>query len=155
MVTPGLGFIFNNCMYQFHPFPGHPNSIAPGKSRITGAAPTLVLRDGQPWITVGAMGGTRMPTAIVNALLALIDQGRTPVEAVEAPRFHAEGPGLEMESRLYWRVHRELEALGWAVRSSLKGYDRAFAMVFLAMRSSKGAFSGGSDPRGGGGMAVG
>ncbi len=154
VVTPGLGFIFNNCMYQFHPFPGHPNSIAPGKSRITGAAPTLVLREGRPWMAVGAMGGTRMPTAIVNTLLGVIDHGRTPIEAVEAPRFHAEGPWLEMESRLYWRVHRELETLGWIVRPSSKGYDRAFAMVFLAIRSLDGAFSGGSDPRGGGGMAV-
>ncbi|MEP7206742.1 MAG: gamma-glutamyltransferase family protein [Casimicrobiaceae bacterium] len=154
VVTPGLGFIYNNCMYQFHPFPGHPNSIAPGKSRMTGAAPTLVMRAARPWMALGALGGTRMPTAIVNALLAVVEQGMRPVEAVEAARFHAEGPWLEMESRLYWRLHRELESLGWKLRPSAKGYDRAFAMVFMAMRREDGAFAGGSDPRGGGGIAI-
>ena len=154
VVTPGLGFVYNNCMYQFHPFPGHPNSIAPGKSRMTGAAPTLVLREGAPWMTVGALGGTRMPTAIVNTIVGIVDHGLRPVEAVAAPRFHAESAWLEMESRLYWRWRGELEALGWKLRPSMKGYDRAFALVFAALRNADGSFTGGSDPRGGGGMAV-
>lgn len=153
VVTPGLGFIYNNCMYQFHPFPGHPNSIAPGKSRMTGAAPTLVLRGAQPWMAIGALGGTRMPTAIVNTILGVFEHGMRPGEAVDAARFHAEGPWLEMESRLYWRFRHELEALGWKLRASTKGYDRAFALAFLAMREADGSFSGGSDPRGGGGVA--
>ena len=154
VVTPGLGFIYNNCMYQFNPFPGHPNSIAPGKSRITGAAPTLVLREAKPWMAIGALGGTRMPTAIVNTLLGIAEHGLRPVEAVDAPRFHAEGPWLEMESRMYWRLRGALEARGWKLRASSKGYDRAFALVFVALREAGGDFSGGSDPRGGGGIAA-
>jgi gamma-glutamyltranspeptidase / glutathione hydrolase len=154
VVTPGLGFVYNNCMYQFHPFPGHPNSIAPGKSRLTGAAPSLVLRDSVPWMALGALGGTRMPTAIVNTLCGIVDHGMRPVEAVDAPRFHAEGAWLEMESRLYWRLRNELESRGWRLRPSAKGYDRAFALVFVAMRDTAGAFSGASDPRGGGGFAI-
>ena len=35
VVVEGLGFLFNNSMHIFHPFPGHPNSIAPGKARTT------------------------------------------------------------------------------------------------------------------------
>ncbi|MGE0798884.1 MAG: gamma-glutamyltransferase [Lautropia sp.] len=154
VVTPGLGFIYNNCMYQFHPLPGHPNSIEPGKSRLTGAAPTMVLRDGRVWMAVGALGGTRMPTAIANTIINVIEHGLRPGEAVDAPRFHAESASLEMESRLYWSHRKALEALGWSLRPSSKGYDRAFALTFLAMRSDDGAFSGGSDPRGGGGIAV-
>lgn len=154
VVTPGLGFIYNNCMYQFHPYPGHPNSIAPGKSRMTGAAPTIILRDARPWMAIGALGGTRMPTAIVNTILGIVEHDMRAIEAVEAPRFHAEGPWLEMESRLYWRLHRELAALGWKLRASSKGYDRAFALAFLALAETDGSFSGGSDPRGGGGVAL-
>jgi hypothetical protein len=59
-----------------------------------------------------------------------------------------------MESRLYWRLRDELEELGWRLRPSMKGYDRAFALVFCALRNEDGAFGGGSDPRGGGGMAI-
>lgn len=154
VVTPGLGFVYNNCMYQFHPFPGHPNSIAPGKSRLTGAAPTLVFKDALPWMALGALGGTRMPTAIVNTFCAIVEHGMRPVEAVDAPRFHAEGAWLEMESRLYWRLRDELESRGWRLRPSTKGYDRAFALVFAAVRDADGAFHGGSDPRGGGGLAI-
>lgn len=154
VVTPGLGFVYNNCMYQFHPFPGHPNSIAPGKSRLTGAAPTLVFKESAPWMALGALGGTRMPTAIVNTFCNIVEHGMRPTEAVDAARFHAEGPWLEMESRLYWRLRDELEAQGWRLRPSAKGYDRAFALVFVAMRGADGAFNGGSDPRGGGGLAI-
>jgi len=154
VITPGLGFIYNNCMYQFHPFPGHPNSIAPGKARMTGAAPTLVMRGARPWLAVGALGGTRMPTAIVGTITGLVDHGRSPIEAVEAPRFHAEGPALEMESRLHWQHHEALAARGWKLRGSAKGYDRAFALVFAALADPDGRFRGGSDPRGGGGIAI-
>ena len=154
VITPGLGFIYNNCMYQFHPIPGQPNSIAPGKARLTGAAPTMVLRDGRPWLVVGALGGTRMPTAITNSIVGIVDHGLTPVEAVEAPRFHAEGPWLEMETRLYWRLREPLEKLGWKLRPSKRGYDRAFALVFAASVERDGRFRGGSDPRGGGAVSI-
>jgi gamma-glutamyltranspeptidase/glutathione hydrolase len=154
VVTPGLGFIYNNCMYQFHPIPGHPNSIAPGKSRLTGAAPTLILRDSKVEMAIGALGGTRMPTAIVNTILGIAMHGLRPVEAVEAPRFHAEGPWLELESRLYWKHRHALKSFGWRMRPSSKGYDRAFALTFVASRSADGRFQGGSDPRGGGGIAI-
>ena len=42
----GLGFMYNNSMVNFNPLPGHRNSIAPGKGRTTGMAPTIVYRDG-------------------------------------------------------------------------------------------------------------
>ena len=154
VVTRGLGFGYNNCMYQVHPFPGHPNSIAPGKARLTGAAPTLVMRDQRPWLTVGALGGTRMPTAITNTIVGIVDHGMSPLEAVDAPRFHAEGPWLEMETRLYWRLRGRLEKLGWNLRPSKRGYDRAFALVFAALATTDGGFRGGSDPRGGGGVSL-
>src|SRR5581483_10017798 len=97
VITPGLGFIYNNCMYQFHPYPGHPNSIAPGKSRLTGICGTFVMKEGRPWLAVGALGGTRMQTAVLHTLLNIVDHGFSPVEAVEAPRFVAESTWLEME----------------------------------------------------------
>ena len=46
--TPGLGFMFNNCMSAFDPRPGRRNSIAPGKARSTAVAETIVLEDGSP-----------------------------------------------------------------------------------------------------------
>lgn len=153
VVVPGLGFVFNNCMYQYHPIPGNPNSIAPGKSRLTGITPTLLFRGGTPYAAVGGLGGTRILTAVLHTLLNLVDLEMTPTEAVDAPRFHAESPWLELETRLVHAHRAQLEAWGWRLRPSSRGYDRAFAIAHLAVRDASGHMNGGSDPRGGGGVA--
>ena len=153
VVVNGLGFVFNNCMYQFNPLPGTPNSIAPGKSRLSGIAPTVVLEDGTPWLAIGGSGGTRIPTALLHTLLHMIDHDMSAVEALDYPRFHAEGAFLELESRLAPRVRPELEELGWDVRTAPAGYDRRFALAVVAEASSGGGFRAGSDPRSGGGTA--
>ena len=71
VITPGLGFMYNNSMVNFNPLPGHPNSIAPGKGRTTGMTPTIVYRqdssDGDPQaqvplLVLGAPGATRIIT---------------------------------------------------------------------------------------------
>ena len=62
VVVDGLGFQLNNAMNCFHPLPGRANSIAPGKARLTGLCPTLVLRDGEPIIAIGAPGGSALAT---------------------------------------------------------------------------------------------
>lgn len=153
VVVPGLGFVFNNCMYQYNPIPGSPNSIAPGKSRLTGITPTLLLRDGRPFAAIGGLGGTRILTAVMHTLLNVVDLAMTPTEAVDAPRFHAEGPWLELESRLTAGMGTYLKDKGWQLRPSARGYDRAFAIAHIALRDAEGRFKGGSDPRGGGGIA--
>jgi gamma-glutamyltranspeptidase / glutathione hydrolase len=153
VITPGLGFIYNNCMYQFHPYPGHPNSIAPGKRRLTGICGTLAFKDGRPWLTVGALGGTRMQTAVLHTILNIVDHGKSALEAVEAPRFVAESAWLEMESR-FTEFAPRLERRGWRLRISPRGYDMAFGLAFAAMCADDGTFHGGSDPRGGGGISL-
>ena len=59
VITPGTGFMWNNSMVNFYPYPNHPNSIAPGKGRTTGMAPTIVFRDGKPTLVLGSPGATR------------------------------------------------------------------------------------------------
>jgi gamma-glutamyltranspeptidase / glutathione hydrolase len=96
-----------------------------------------------------------MPSAVLNTILELVDHGASPVEAVDAPRFHAESPWLEMESRLYCELGPALAQRGWRLRPSARGYEPlAFAQVFVALRERDGGFRGGSDPRGGGGIAL-
>ncbi len=61
VITPGLGFMYNNSMVNFHPWAGHANSIAPGKGRTTGMAPTIVYQRGDdamrhPRLVLGAAG---------------------------------------------------------------------------------------------------
>ena len=79
VVIPGTGVIMNNEMDDFSIAPGVPNAfgllgaeanaIVPGKRPLSSMSPTIVLRDGQPILAVGAAGG---PTIITQTLLAII-----------------------------------------------------------------------------------
>ncbi len=67
---------------------GEANSIAPGKRPLSSMAPTIVTRDGKPFMVVGTPGGSRIITAVVHTILNVIDYGMNIQEAVDAPRFH-------------------------------------------------------------------
>lgn len=56
VITPGMGFMYNNSMINFHPVSGYSNSIAPRKSRTTGMAPTIVYKGDKPVLVLGAPG---------------------------------------------------------------------------------------------------
>src|SRR5260370_39405683 len=64
VVTPGLGFGYNDYMNCFDPRPGRPNSVRPGKTRATSMTPTLVFDGDRLRACIGAPGGTKIVTAI-------------------------------------------------------------------------------------------
>jgi gamma-glutamyltranspeptidase/glutathione hydrolase len=155
VITPGLGFTYNNCMYQYNPFPGHPNSIEPGKRRITGMAPTIVFRNDRPWMVVGGPGGTRILTVVMHTFINVVEFGLSAFEAVSAPRFQCEGEDIEMESRLYFLVREELEAMGWKLEPSAYALDNGFARAYAIInRGEDRGLEGGADPRAGGCSAI-
>ncbi len=98
ITVPGLGFLLNNEMDDFTSKPGVPNlfglvqgeanTIAPGKRPVSSMAPTIVLRDGKLFAVLGGPGGSRIPSAILQAFLAVVDFGMSPQDAVDAPRIH-------------------------------------------------------------------
>ncbi len=155
VVVDGLGFLFNNSMQAFHPYPGHPNSIAPGKARTTGMSPTIVLADrAQPFIVLGAPGAVRIPTANLQTMVNVIDHGMSIVEAVSAPRIHSEGSWVDVEARLYHAVRDDLESRGHTPVKSRLSYDPFFALVHAVQRDPvSGRVTGAADPRGRGGCA--
>lgn len=69
---------------------GHANQLAPGKRPRVTLSPTLVLKDGKPYVAMSTPGGDNQDQAMIQALLNLIEFGMTPQEAVEAPRFQTE-----------------------------------------------------------------
>jgi gamma-glutamyltranspeptidase/glutathione hydrolase len=100
VITPGLGFMYNNSMVNFHPYAGHPNSIAPGKGRTTGMTPTVVLDGDQPVLVLGAPGATRIITAVLQVILNRLDFGMSMTDAVLAPRFDCQGETIFCQSRI-------------------------------------------------------
>ncbi|MBX3013157.1 MAG: gamma-glutamyltransferase family protein [Caldilineaceae bacterium] len=87
VITPGMGFMYNNSMINFHPWPGHPNSIGPRKGRTTGMCPTIVTQAGKPVLVLGSPGATRIITSNLQVILNVLDFGMSTTEAVHAPRF--------------------------------------------------------------------
>lgn len=100
VITPGMGFMYNNSMINFHPWAGHPNSIAPGKSRTTGMAPTIVLKDDKPVLVLGSPGATRIITSNVQVIINVLDFGMPVQEAVWAARFDCQGPLIRCHARI-------------------------------------------------------
>jgi gamma-glutamyltranspeptidase / glutathione hydrolase len=98
ITVPGLGFLLNNEMDDFAAKPGEPNlfklvqgeanAIAPNKRPVSSMVPTIILRDGKLFMTVGAPGGSRIPTTVMQVILNVLDFGMNVQDAVDAPRIH-------------------------------------------------------------------
>jgi gamma-glutamyltranspeptidase / glutathione hydrolase len=154
VVTPGLGFTYNNYLNCFDPRPGRVNSLAAGKTRVTMMVPTLLFRGDSLEVVAGAPGGTRIVTGVLQALLNLLDHGMSPVEAVSAPRVDFQGEAVQAELRIPAEVLDGLLSLGYPVNRRPIGYDPYFAKVQLIHRAEDGTLRGASDPRGDGGIAL-
>ncbi len=101
VAAPGTGVLLNDEMDDFTVKPGIPNqfglvqggnnAIAPGKRPLSSMTPTIVLKDGKPFLVLGSPGGARIITATLEAALNVIDYGMAPQAAVDAPRLHYQG----------------------------------------------------------------
>ena len=98
IVVAGAGFLLNNEMDDFSAKPGVPNSfglvgaeanaIAPGKRMLSSMTPTIVLKDGQPFLVTGSPGGSTIITTVLQVVVNVIDHGMDLAAAVSRPRFH-------------------------------------------------------------------
>jgi gamma-glutamyltranspeptidase/glutathione hydrolase len=91
MVVPGYGFLLNNELTDFNldpdgTSPASANQVAGGKRPRSSIAPTIVLRDGKPFLATGSPGGATIITTVLQILLNRIDFGMTLPEAIAAPR---------------------------------------------------------------------
>jgi gamma-glutamyltranspeptidase/glutathione hydrolase len=98
IMVPGTGILLNNEMDDFAAKPGVPNAfgllggdanaVQAGKRPLSSMSPTIVLKDGKPWLATGSPGGARIITATLQTLVDMIDFGMNPAEAAAAPRIH-------------------------------------------------------------------
>ncbi|HTM51678.1 MAG TPA: gamma-glutamyltransferase family protein [Bryobacteraceae bacterium] len=136
--------------------PGHPNQLQPGKRPRVTLSPTLVLKDGQPFLALSTPGGDNQDQALLQVLLNIIDFGMPPQEAVEAPRFQTEHfyasfgahefvPGkLNLEGRMPRTTIERLTAMGHRVSVTGEWSNSSAPTV---IKFSNGVLDGGADPR--------
>ena len=115
VTTPGTGMLLNNTMNIFDPHPGNANSIAPGKRMVSSMSPTIVMKDGKPFMALGTPGATRIFPSVLQAIVNVIDHGMTLQEAVEAPRIWTQGQALEVEPGISGGVREGLRSKGHEV----------------------------------------
>jgi gamma-glutamyltranspeptidase/glutathione hydrolase len=134
LTVPGTGIVLDDTMDDFDRAPGvanayglvgaGPNGIAPGKVPLSSMAPTLVFApDGRLELVIGAAGGSRIPTAVVQAIVHVIDDGMRLDEALEAPRLHEQWrpPEVEVEPNgLDAATARALAARGHALHFAVR-----------------------------------
>jgi gamma-glutamyltranspeptidase/glutathione hydrolase len=155
VVVPGTGVVLNDQMDDFSAQPGVPNSakligaeanaIAPRKRPLSSMSPTIVLKDGQPILAIGAAGGPTIISQTLLGLIAVLDFGFSVDAALAVTRFHHQwSPDeVKVERTLPPAVREELIRRGHKlVETSTLGVSQAVARDPTTVR-----FTGAHDPR--------
>ncbi|MCO5177809.1 MAG: gamma-glutamyltransferase [Thermomicrobiales bacterium] len=153
VIAPDMGFQYNGGG-GFDLRPDQPNSAAPGKVRLSGMCPTIVLRDGTPLMALGSPGSNAIINAIVQVISNSVDFGMSPLEAVSVPRVHAEGPSAMLETRTPLATAQALTERGHEITYRPFAYDTLQGRIQLVARTADDQWHGASDPRRQGGVAA-
>lgn len=135
VVVEGAGYLLNNQMDDFSAKVGVPNkfgvvgsdrnAIAPGKRMLSSMSPTILLRDGEPALVVGASGGSTIITTVFQVIMNMQDFDMPLPQAVNALRFHHQLPQALLirhdQREVPVATRRGLEALGYAVEENSWG----------------------------------
>lgn len=157
MVVPNAGFLLNNEMDDFSSKPGvanaygllgsEANAIAPGKRMLSSMTPTILAKDGKPFLVLGSPGGSRIITTVFQVILNVIDHDMEIDDAVMAPRVHHQWK----PDKIYFEPH----ALSHDTRTllELRGHDDFQLVDGIGIGESHailikdGLLIGASDPR--------
>jgi gamma-glutamyltranspeptidase/glutathione hydrolase len=132
VVIPGTGIVMNNAMYGLDPEPGHANSIDGRKRRIQNVCPTVLLRDGEPYMAVGSPGGRAIQMAVAQVIVNVVDHEICIQDAISAPRVFRETQRVFVDNRFPEEVREGLLARGhdlvW-LDKELRGWARPVGVV--------------------------
>ena len=158
VVMGNLGFILN-CRGDYYELdPNHANALVPGKRPRSTLTPTIVMKDGKPFMGVGSPGGDDQPMRILQTFLNVVDFGMNIQQAIEAPRWsttsfpasdfpHTMYPGeMSVEARIPETVREELVRRGHKLKVS--GAWTLGATSAIVIDPKTGLLSAGADPRG-------
>jgi gamma-glutamyltranspeptidase/glutathione hydrolase len=147
VLVPGTGVMLNDEMDDFVPKPGSSNSVEPKKRPLSSMSPTLVLKDGKPFLSIGSPGATRIISALPQILMNVIDHQMDIQQAIDAPRIHCMTGEIFMESRIPKDVQQALINKGHKlnVRKEMDLYFGGAQAVMIDPKT--GIIYGGADPR--------
>ena len=159
VVVPGLGFGFQDRGELFSMDKDHANVYEPGKRPFHTIIPAFVMKDGEPFMSFGVMGGGMQPQGHVQILVNMIDFGMNLQEAGDAARWRhggstqptdgaddhlTDGGYVNLESGYSYETIRELMMKGHDVRYNVGGYGGYQAIMYDA---ENGVYYGASESR--------
>jgi gamma-glutamyltranspeptidase/glutathione hydrolase len=156
MVVPGRGFLLNNEMtdFNFTPTQGSapdPNLPGPNKRPRSSISPTIVLKDGKPFLALGSPGGASIITTVLQVLVNRVDLGMTLPAAVAAPRAsQRNSAGVQAEPAYHAQFGAALAAIGHTFGPDVAELGAATAIEF---RPHGGLIASAEPVRRGGGTA--
>jgi gamma-glutamyltranspeptidase/glutathione hydrolase len=148
VVVPGTGIVLNNGTMWFDPEPGRVNSIEPGKRTISASTPALVFGGGGSLMALGAPGGRKVITAVLQVILNVLDFGLGMQDAISVPRIHCETGPVHVDSRLSPDTTERLREIGHEVRIR----EESFLSSYFArpngilLDHERGVLRGGAEP---------
>jgi gamma-glutamyltranspeptidase/glutathione hydrolase len=162
IAVPGTGMLLNNEMADFATSPGNANAfglvqgeankIEPGKRPLSSMSPTIVFRDGKPWLATGSPGGSVIITTVLQMVLNATEFNMNVATAASEPRIHHQWMPdvLQMEEGFSPDTVRLLQAMGHPVTMSGRTTGHTNSIMLR-----DGWMFGASDPRRPGGWVAG
>jgi gamma-glutamyltranspeptidase/glutathione hydrolase len=158
LVVDGFGFFLNDEMDDFSIQPGVPNvfglvggeanKIEPGKRPLSSMTPTIVFKDGEPILSLGSPGGSRIINSVYQVISNRIDHEMTPTESVFAPRIHHQWLPDKLFVEEYSLLPESQEALkemGHRVEVMKDRYIGNVSAIFIDLENQR--ITGVADPR--------
>ena len=145
LVAEGTGILLNDTLFDFSTDPLSPNVVAGNKRPLSSMSPTLVLKDGQPVLVLGAPGATRIISGVLQVITKIIDHGMDVQAAIDAVRMHDDFGIFIIERRVDETVLEALRAMGHKVNASEVWFT--FPCVQAVQRLDDGTLRGAADPR--------
>ena len=148
LVIPGTGIPMNNTLGEPELNPRGFHALEPGERLISSMSPTIVSSEEGGLISLGSPGASRIPTAILQTLVNVLDLGMPLETAVLAPRFHAEGDLFAYEAGA-----RTADLDRYEQVLPFEEPNMYFGGVNAVRRTPEGPFEAAADPRRSGGVA--
>ncbi|MBY0087267.1 gamma-glutamyltransferase [Brevibacillus brevis] len=131
VMVPGYGFMLNNELTDFDAIPGGVNQVEPGKRPRSSMTPTMVLKDGKPFLAIGSPGGSTIIASVSQTILNVIDHGMEIEDAIRAPRiFSSSYPNVTWEAGIDQDVILQLMAKGHVFAEEPTNIGNVQAIVY-------------------------
>lgn len=124
IMVEDTGIWLNNSMaYSSFEPKGNPMDVVPGRYKVSGDSPVIIMKDGVPWAALGTPGGHTITQNVPQIILNLIDFGMDMQQAIDAPKiaFIEDARTLRVEHGIPQAVRDSLGAMGHAVVDGVIG----------------------------------